>query len=94
MNKIYPELVARLITNCSGWIFGSACVKKNPRDYDVFIPLPFWSTASMLIPKNAKINRMGSFKCLSEGIEVDVWTGEMHDLLASNFFYLCLPSCK
>jgi hypothetical protein len=84
--KGYPELVVRLVNSCSGWIFGSACVQESPRDYDVFIPLPFWRQASMLIPKDAKINRMGGFKCISEGKEVDVWTGEMHELLASNFF--------
>ena len=74
------------MTSCNGWIFGSSCESDNPRDYDVFIPLEYWMQASMLIPKNAKINRMGGFKCISEGKEVDVWTGQMHDLLASNFF--------
>jgi hypothetical protein len=82
----YPELVSKLVTVCNGWIFGGGCESEIPRDYDIFIPLPFWQRASLMIPKDAKINRMGGFKCISEGIEVDVWTGEMHDLLASNFF--------
>lgn len=33
-----------------------------------------------------KINRMGGFKCMSEGIEVDVWTGDMNDFLGCNNF--------
>lgn len=82
----YPELVSKLVNCCSGWIFGSACNQDNPRDYDVFVPIQFWGTASRLIPRDATINRQGGFKCISEGKEVDVWTGEMNSLLASNFF--------
>jgi len=84
--KHFPDLVVKLVYSCNGWVFGSACETDNPRDYDVFIPLSYWRRATMLIPKDAKINSMGGFKCLSEGKEVDVWTGEMSDMLASRFF--------
>lgn len=88
----YPALVTKLTTICSGWIVGSAAldpfevVDKPPRDYDIYIPMSQWRTASALIPKNATINRMGGFKCISEGIEVDVWTGDMHEFLSSAMF--------
>ena len=84
----YPELVTKLTTVCDGWIVGSAADpdQQSPRDYDIFVPIKSWLAASAFIPKNAKINRMGGFKCLSEGVEVDVWTGEMNEFLTSNYF--------
>ncbi len=82
----YPELVTKLTTLCSGWIVGSASETDNPRDYDIFIPISNWRMASSIIPKHATINRMGGFKCVSEGIEVDVWTGCMSEFLASDYF--------
>lgn len=84
----YPELVTKLTTLCGAWIVGSAADPKNnsPRDYDLFVPVKYWLEASNYIPKDCKINRMGGFKCISEGIEVDVWTGDMNDFLSSNYF--------
>ena len=84
----YPELVTKLTTLCSGWLVGSSANpnETEPRDYDVYIPIKYWLEASNYIPKDAKINRMGGFKCISDGVEVDVWTGDMNDFLASNYF--------
>ena len=84
----YPELVTKLTNFCGGWINGSAADPDhdNPRDYDVFIPLKHWQQASSYIPKDAKINRMGGFKCISDGIEVDVWTGLLEDIVTTNHF--------
>lgn len=84
----YPELVTKLTTLCSGWLVGSSANpnETEPRDYDIYIPVKYWLEASNYIPKDAKINRMGGFKCISDGIEVDVWTGDMNDFLASNYF--------
>ena len=84
----YPELVTKLTTLCSGWLVGSSANpnETDPRDYDVYIPIKYWLEASNYIPKDAKINRMGGFKCINDGIEVDVWTGDMNDFLASNYF--------
>lgn len=81
-----PELVTKLTTICNGWIVGGAVDAENPKDYDVYIPFPYWKVACSLLPKESTINRMGGFKCISEGKEVDVWTGEMSDFLASNYF--------
>lgn len=89
MNKLknnYPSLVRKLTTTCNGWIIGSACYKKNPRDYDIFIPLPFWSIACKIIPKEAVVNTLGGFKCISDNKEIDIWTCEMYELFTSNFF--------
>ena len=84
----YPELVTKLTTLCSGWLVGSSANpnETDPRDYDVYISIKYWLEASNYIPKDAKINRMGGFKCINDGIEVDVWTGDMNDFLASNYF--------
>lgn len=84
----HPELVTKLVTLCGGWLVGSSAnpSEKEPRDYDVYIPFKFWLEACSYIPKDAKLNRMGGFKCISDGMEVDVWTGDMNDFLASNYF--------
>lgn len=84
----YPELVTKLVTHADAWLVG-ACANsgtESPRDYDIWVPVSKWPVAASLIPPDAKINRMGGFKCLSEGMEVDVWTCEMNVMLASNYF--------
>ncbi len=84
----YPKIVTKLTTLCNGWLVGSSADinNENPKDYDVFIPIDKWLEASNYIPQDAKINRMGGFKVLCEGVEVDIWTGKMEDFLASNYF--------
>lgn len=84
----YPELVTKLTTLCSGWLVGSSADpnKEETRDFDIYIPMKYWLEASNYIPKDAKINRMGGFKCMSEGFEIDVWTGDVNDFLGSNYF--------
>jgi len=85
----YPELVTKLTTLCDGWLVGSSADPTNtspPRDYDIYIPIKNWLTASNLIPRDAKINSLGGFKCLNEGITIDVWTGDINDFLATNYF--------
>lgn len=84
----YPNIVTKLTTLCDGWIVGSGANPdvENPRDYDIFIPIDNWLEASNYINQNAKINRMGGFKVISDGIEVDIWTGRMENILGSNYF--------
>lgn len=86
MKKFLPELVRKLGYSCSGWLCGGAVLEENPKDYDVYIPINHWKEASMLIPKDATVNRMGGFKCISEGAEVDVWTCDMSDLITAETF--------
>jgi len=84
----YPELVTKLTTLCSGWLVGSSANPNEiePRDYDIYVPLKYWLEASNYIPKDAKINRMGGFKCMSDGVEVDVWTCPMSELFQTHYF--------
>lgn len=84
----YPQLVSRLTKLCEGWIIGSAANPdiSNPRDYDIFIPIEKWSLACAIIPIDSKINRMGGFKAISEGIEIDIWTGNMNEMIATARF--------
>ncbi len=83
-----PKIVRKLTTLCNGWIIGSAAIESNedPRDYDVFIPIEYWQQASSYITDDAKINTFGGFKVISDGKEVDIWTGKMEEILASNYF--------
>lgn len=75
-----PRLVARLTHYHEAWIVGSAAdpANKTPRDYDILIPLSKWQDAAGLIPEDAVSNSFGGFKCIvEEGIEVDIWPGEL-----------------
>lgn len=81
-----PELVTKLCAYCDGWLIGSSVIEENPRDYDVWIPYEKWSVACTMIPKDAKINTFGGFKCISDGVEVDVWTCPMSELFQTHYF--------
>jgi hypothetical protein len=43
----------------------------------VLVPFSQWQKACMLIPKEAVRNHFGGWKCISEGIEVDVWPADL-----------------
>ena len=77
--RTLPELVIKLTHAHDAWIVGGAADpnKEEIRDYDVQVPFSEWGKACMLIPKDATRNTLGGFKCISEGIEVDVWAGEL-----------------
>lgn len=94
--KKYPDLVTKLLNTCEGWLIGSSANPDydNPRDYDVFIPIKYWSMACCLIPKDTKINTLGGFKCISDNIEVDVFTGNCEDFINKNkwFTYMYNPT--
>ena len=79
MSSKYPKLVLAL-THChDAWIVGSGADPNNkePRDYDILVPYSQWQKASSLIPMDAKVNTFGGFKCISDGIEIDVWAGDI-----------------
>lgn len=90
MSHKYPKEVSLLANMYDAWIIGGAAIEDNPRDYDVYVPMKFWREASALIPREAKINTFGGFKFISEGKEVDVWTGEMADMFSSVYFRAAL----
>ena len=74
-----PPLALKLTHMHDAWIVGSAAdpCNESPRDYDVIVPFSSWGQACMLIPGDAKPNSFGGFKCIDDGIEVDVWPGDL-----------------
>ena len=88
-SKKLPPLVTKLVTFCDAWIVGGYLYNNDARDIDLFIPFKHWQLASSYIPKDAKINTMGGFKCLIDNVEIDIWTGDMNDFLQSNYFRQC-----
>ena len=83
MSSKYPALIIALIHNHDAWIVGSAANpdNKDPRDIDIIVPFSQWQSASALIPKDAKVNTFGGWKCQCKindlTIEVDVWPGDL-----------------
>lgn len=79
MKPLYPPLVAKLCEHYEAWIVGSGAdtLCTNPRDWDVMVPLSMWGECAALIPADAVPNTFGGWKCQSNGIEVDVWPGEL-----------------
>lgn len=88
MSHIIPELVCKLAYGHEAWVVGSAARPDinylEVRDYDVIVSHVRWRTASMLIPIDATPNTFGGWKCLSEGVEVDVWPGDLSWLMVNN----------
>lgn len=85
--KHAPSLVRKLAMNYEAWIVGSAAnhtTKELPRDWDVVIPITHWEQAASLIPSSAKPNTFGGWKCISDGMEVDVWPGDLGRLLTNS----------
>lgn len=79
--KTQPTLVRKLCFGFSAWIVGSAVSSDNPRDYDVAIPYQYWREAALILPKDAKPNNFGGWKCISDGKEVDVWPFDLHEFV-------------
>ena len=89
MSNTLPDLVAHLTHACDAWIVGSAADPENvePRDYDVVVPFSAWNIATNMIPRDATVNSFGGWKCISCGVEVDVWPGDLGWVLQR-------PRCK
>jgi len=83
MSSSLPKIVIALTHNHDAWIVGSAADpdNKTPRDYDVQVPFSEWGKAAHLIPAHSRVNTFGGWKCTSEGVEIDVWPGELGWLL-------------
>lgn len=79
MSSTLPPLAIALTHNFDAWIVGSAAAPDalNPRDIDIIVPHYEWNRAAHLIPKDAKVNSFGGFKCVQDGIEMDVWPGDL-----------------
>ena len=79
MSVTTPVIVAALCTNFESWVVGSSANPDNvsPRDWDILVPLSQWNRACHLIPKDARPNSFGGWKFTENGVEVDVWPGEL-----------------
>lgn len=84
----YPRLVGQLVTLFDAWIVGSGA---NPntdltkvRDWDVAVPYRNWPKAALIIPKDAKVNTFGGWKCQSDGQTVDVWPDDLDTIVDSH----------
>lgn len=87
MNTL-PHLVRLLCLNHEAWIVGGGArvlaglEPGPPRDFDVLVPHWQWGPASKLIPRGSPANSFGGFKVTADGIEIDVWQGDIGWLLA------------
>jgi hypothetical protein len=82
-----PVLVAQLVNCFDAWLVGGSALDSPdaPRDWDVVVSPSKWNQIAQLIPKDAKVNSFGGWKCQSEGCEVDVWPEELNSLLTNHF---------
>ena len=87
MSRQLPALVVKLAFAHNAWIVGSAadlgCDLEKVRDFDVMVPYRYWAEAAQIIPTDARVNSLGGWKCVSEGREVDVWPGDLDQLILS-----------
>ena len=92
-HKKLPPLAISLCFDCEGWIVGStadyAAGKDSDldgRDLDIVIPSQHWNKASHICTNADKvsINSFGGLKCVSDGVEIDVWMDDVADLLANH----------
>jgi len=84
MTTPYPKLVAALTHMHDAWVVGSAADPGNEsiRDWDILVPFSKWNEAAQLIPSDAKLNTFGGWKIkLLDGTEIDVWPGELGQVM-------------
>lgn len=90
-----PPLVSQLTRLHDAWIVGSAAKKETDlsavRDWDVLVPFTHWQQAAALIPKDAKPNTFGGWKCTSGGAVIDVFPGDLGELMAAPCKYAWHP---
>jgi hypothetical protein len=82
-----PKLVCALCYGHDAWVVGGAARDNDPRDWDILVPFSQWQSAAFLIPSDAKPNSFGGFKCSTpEGVEVDVWPGDIGKMITFEAF--------
>ena len=85
--KQLPTLIRVWATNNGVWVVGSGAHINasidNLKDIDILVPFHEWHSIAPYIPKDAKPNSFGGWKFTTEGIEVDVWPGDVRFLLTS-----------
>ena len=79
MSSDKPPFVMRLTTNFDAWVVGSSAINTGtpPRDWDILVPWHRWHEATSMIPQNATPNSLGGWKFKIEGVEIDMWPGDL-----------------
>jgi hypothetical protein len=88
-----PFIVRSFCFNHDGWIVGGGARyllgldNKEPRDWDILIPLENWNQACKNFPKGSLTNSFGGVKVFGDGVEVDVWGDSLGNFILTNDFY-------
>lgn len=83
-----PQLVKILCYQYEAWIMGGAARvialnRGEPiKDWDILVPAIWWPRACMLITKGTPANSFGGFKVVEDGVDIDVWAGDVGWLLS------------
>lgn len=80
MSSAYPPIVMKLTHNFDAWLVGSAADSNEvirPRDYDILVPFHQWHSACVALPSSARPNSFGGWKFEEDGVEVDIWPGDL-----------------
>jgi hypothetical protein len=81
--KSLPPIARTLCYNHDGWIVGSNAEyllglrDEFQRDIDILVPFYEWGNACRIIPAGTPSNSFGGFKLLDNGIEIDIWAGDI-----------------
>ena len=85
--KDLPTLIRVWATNNNIWVVGGAAdinaTVETVEDIDILVPFHNWHSLAPYIPKDAQPNSFGGWKFTTEGIEVDIWPGDIGFLLTS-----------
>ena len=84
MSSTLPPIVARITHNFDAWVVGSAArppspgkPPRQPRDWDLMVPFHAWHGAATVVPSDARPNSFGGWKFTADGVEVDMWPGDV-----------------
>lgn len=85
--KRLPRLARLILSQYNAWLVGSAADPNNhnPKDFDIVVSWEDWKHVAMLIPKgtNTTLTIFGGLKCISDGQTVDIWPGNVGDIMLS-----------
>lgn len=86
----FPKAVLNILFNFDCWLVGSAAKNMDmlSRDYDILCPFHNWNKLCLIIPSDAKPNSFGGWKFSIDGVEIDLWPGDMsHFMTLPKFEY-------
>lgn len=79
-----PRLIIGICRLTHSWIVGSSAdpSNPNPNDIDIIVPLYEWHKVASFVPETARPNKMGGWRFHTEGVEIDIWPGDVSVLMA------------